>query len=290
MVDSSFQIPNPVETEQLLTQINEQLNQGKFNTQDGQLLQKMVESLGDQRGMIRLGFVEAFGEIGQPATPFLIDALAHHSNPVVRRSAGKGLAKIKDDSAIPTLINALLKDEDTVVRNSAAGALARMGAKAVPALLGVIEGDTPPAIKGLATWALEFLGIEAVDPLYAALNSDQAEVRTAVVGALANIATEHQDERFLTVLNAALQDQAIEVRLKAATALSQFSAEFALPYLLPLFDDPDLELTRTAILSVGKLGDRKALPDLKSKLADERVGIPQIAKIAISQIENNSTF
>ncbi|NET62397.1 MAG: hypothetical protein F6K47_41735, partial [Symploca sp. SIO2E6] len=45
---------------------------------------------------------------------------------------------------------------------------------------------------------------------------------------------------------------------------------------------------RTAILSLGKLGDSAALSHLQGKLADEQAGIPQVAKIAISQIESCS--
>ncbi|NER49392.1 MAG: HEAT repeat domain-containing protein [Symploca sp. SIO1A3] len=276
--------------EQLLAQINEQLAQGTFDATNSQLLQRMTEGLADGRGMIRLGLVEAFGEIGKPAAPFLLAALAHHPNPVVRRSAAKGLAKIDEPQAIPTLIDAMLKDEDTVVKGSAAGALSRRGAAAVPALLSVISGDYPKTAKGQAIWAVGLIGAEAIEQLYEAFQSEQVEVRTAVVGAIANIASssDHPDEGLEQVLVSALEDEAVEVRLEATTALSQFPPQFALPKLLPLLDDPNPELIRTAVLSLGKLGDTEALPHLQGKLADERVGIPQVTKIAISQIESSS--
>ena len=95
MVNISNQSPDPIETEQLLEQINEQLAQETFDLKDTVLLQKMVEALADRRGIIRLGFVEAFGKIGKPVTPFLSEALANHPNPVVRRSAGKGLVPLR---------------------------------------------------------------------------------------------------------------------------------------------------------------------------------------------------
>ncbi len=95
---------NPIDTEQFLELINERLAQNNFDSEDSELLRKMVESLADKRGLIRLGFVEAFGKIDKPATPFLLQSLANHVNPVVRRSSGKALAKIQDPLAIPTLI------------------------------------------------------------------------------------------------------------------------------------------------------------------------------------------
>merc|ERR1712178_451410 len=99
----------------------------------------MVEALADKRGLVRLSLVEAFGKIGQPAVPFLVEALTHHSNPVVRRSSAKALAKIRQPDTISHLIGAMVKDEDTVVRSSAAGALAGIGSAALPALEGIAK-------------------------------------------------------------------------------------------------------------------------------------------------------
>ena len=288
MANSSFQSPAPLETEQLLAEINEQLTQGTFDSKDSQRLQRMTEALADGRGMIRLGFVEAFGEIGKPAAPFLLEALAHHPNPVVRRSAAKGLAKIDEPAAIPSLIDAMLKDEDQVVKGSAAGALSRRGAPAVPALLEIIAGDDSETAKGQAIWALASIGAEASEQLYVAFQSEEIAVRSAVVGAIGNMASlsEDWDERFQPILVSALKDEAIEVRLEATIALSRLPTDFALPNLIPLLEDTNSELLGTAILSLGKLGDSGALPYLEVKLADERVEISQRAKIAISQIKN----
>jgi len=289
IVNSSSHFQAPLETENLLAEINEQLARGSFNVKDSQLLQRMTEALADSRGMIRFGFVEAFGAIGKSAAPFLLAALANHPNPVVRRSAAKGLAKIDEPAAIPVLIDALLKDEDTVVKGSAAGALARQGATAVPALLGVIAGACSDTAKGQATWALASIGSEATEQLYEAFQSEQIDVRTAVVAAIANIASssEDWDERFQEVLVSAVQDEAVEVRLEAAIAWSRLPAQFALPNLIPLLDDPDPELVQTAILSLGKLGESCSLPHLQAKLTDERVEIAKRAKIAISQIKSH---
>ena len=276
---------NILETEDLLEQINEELAQGTFNLQDSQLLQQMVQALADKRGMIRLGFVEAFGKIGQPAVPFLLEALKNHPNPVVRRSAAKGMAKIHDPQAIPALIHALLKDEDRVVNSSAAGALARMGAAAVPALLEIIAGDYPETAKGHATWAVSFIGAEATEQLYEAFKSNIVDIRVTVVSALANIVAEHGKERCGQVFMEALEDEAMEVRFEAIAALSHLPPQFALPHLIPLLENSNSELVRAAILSLGKLGADEALPHLR---AHEEGEMAPIAKIAISQIESVS--
>ena len=89
--------------------------------------------------------------------PFLLEAIANHPNPVVRRSCGKGLAKIGDPQEVPVLVRTLLYDEDTVARSSAARALAKMGPQAAEALLKVLAGEYPEAAKGHAAWAISRL-------------------------------------------------------------------------------------------------------------------------------------
>lgn len=122
---------SPEETDILLARVNQQLAANGFDSSDLTLIKQMVECLGDTRGMVRLGFAEALGQVGKPAVPFLLTALANHPNPVVRRAAAKTLTLIADPEAVPVLIKALLEDEDTVVKGSAIGALAGVGTERV---------------------------------------------------------------------------------------------------------------------------------------------------------------
>jgi len=85
-----------------------------FNPSDSELLKKMVECMGDSQGMVRLSLAETLGSIGKPATPFLVEALAHHPNPVVRRASAKTLTLICEAIVRTTLLEAFLQDEDRV--------------------------------------------------------------------------------------------------------------------------------------------------------------------------------
>ena len=131
---------NSEETDALYEVVRHQITGKTFdaatNAQDQTKLQQMVESLGDKRGITRLHFAEAIGAIGTSATRYLIEAVTHHPNPVVRRAAAKTLTLIGDPAAVPTLIHSLLNDPDTVVRTSVTGALAR-------------RTDTAGRLKGL---------------------------------------------------------------------------------------------------------------------------------------------
>ncbi|OLT62327.1 HEAT repeat domain-containing protein [Moorena bouillonii] len=286
MVTSETQPPAPSETDSLLADVNSQLAEGNVDITNPQQLKKMVESLADSRGMVRLGFVEAFGKIGKVASPFLLEALANHPNPVVRRSCGKALAKIRDPQAVPTLINALLNDEDTVVKSSAAGALARMGEAAVPKLIEVLESaDYPQTAKGHASWALAFIGSDAAEHLYQAIHSESEDVRMAVVGAIANLVDEPGNDQARDILLLALKDESVNVRAEAATSVSQLDPQLGVPNLIPLLEDPSQEVRRRVILSLGKLKDEAALPALTAKLSDQREEIRQLVKVAIAQIQ-----
>lgn len=84
------------ETDAFLKSVQAQLAAGAFDPTDQRQIVQMVESFGDSRGLTRLGFAEALGKVGKPATPALIDGLAEHENPVVRRACAKTMTLIAD--------------------------------------------------------------------------------------------------------------------------------------------------------------------------------------------------
>lgn len=278
------------QTDALLQMVNEQIALQTFDPNDNQLLKRMVESMGDYRGMVRLGFAEALGAVGKPATPFLREALSNHPNPVVRRASAKTLTLIADPIAIPDLVHALLNDEDTVVQGSAVGALAQIGEAAVPALLEILASpEHSESIKGHAAWALAFIGAEAKEHLYRAINSDSAEVRAAVVGAIAKIAQEDAEKGTFNILVDALSDPAENVRCEAAAVLGNLTYRPAMPNLVELLHHPDWESRKAAALALMKIGDTAAIEPLKGALTQEgEVAVQTVIKLAISQLERQS--
>ncbi|MBW4613322.1 MAG: HEAT repeat domain-containing protein [Desmonostoc vinosum HA7617-LM4] len=276
------------ENDALIEMVSDQITLDTFNPNDHELMKRMIEGLGDKRGMVRLRFAETLGEIGEPATPLLLEALANHSNVVVRRAAAKTLTIIADPTAVPALLHAFLNDEDTVVQGSAAGALARTGEAAVPALLEILASpEHPESTKGHAAWALAFIGSEAAEHLYKALNSNSVDVRCAAVGAIAHVAQEQADERACNVLVSSLTDPAEVIRTEAAAALGQINYPPAVPHLILALRDSSSEVKKAAVTSLGKTGDRTAIEPLQAALNDELEVVRLLAKLAISQIENH---
>ncbi|XZN93054.1 MAG: HEAT repeat domain-containing protein [Microcoleus sp.] len=275
------------ETDAFLREVTEKIDLDTFDPDDAESLQRLVECLGDTRGMTRLRFAETLAEIGEASTPFLLDGLANHANPVVRRAAAKTLTLIADPTAVPHLIHALLNDEDTVVKGSSIGALARIGEPSVQALLDILASkDLPESTIGHAAWALAFIGAEAKEYLYQAIASDSPVVRSAVVGAIAKVAQEEPKADLFEILVKSLTDVDVDVRCEAAAALGNLAYKPAIPNLLELLHHGDGESRRAAALSLMKVGDRSAIEPLQSALAKEsEVAIQGVIKLAISQIK-----
>ena len=278
------------ETDNLLQTVNKQIALENLDTNNHQLLKQMVESLGDSRGIVRLGFAEALGKVGKPAVPFLLEALTNHSNVVVRRASAKTLTLIGDPIAIATLINSLINDEDTVVKGSSVGALARTGKTAVPALLEILKSpERTESAKGHVAWALAFIGAEAKEQLYKAFDSDSPEVRSAIVGAISNFAEEKPEERALKLLVSSLSDSAVNVRSEAASALGKLKYQPAIPNLVELLHHNEAESRKAAALALMKIGDTSVIATLQNALNQEsEEAIAKLIKLAISQLEKQS--
>ncbi len=271
----------------LIVDVQKQQAAGAFDVHDESLIRQLVEGFNDTRGMKRLAFAEILGKVGKPATPALIEGLAHHENPTVRRACAKTMTLIADRATIPTLVHALLHDEDTVVQGSVVGALAVMSEAAAPVLLKIISSsDYPDSSRGLATWGLSLVGEAGADYLYQAVDAEQAEVRSAVVGALTSLVQEEEDPKALNEILRALKDLSPMVRSEAAAALGKLSDATVVPQLSTVLDDEDGDVRKTAAMALMKIGDGGAIAPLKTSL-DKEVDdtIQPVFKLAISQLE-----
>jgi len=271
----------------LILDVQQQQAAGTFDDADEALIVQLVEGFNDTRGMKRLAFAEILGKVGKPATPALIEGLANHDNPVVRRACAKTMTLIADTTTIPTLVNALLTDEDTVVHGSAVGALAVMGEEAAPVLLDIVaSNDYPDSSKGLATWGLSFVGTAGAAHLYEAIDSDKEEVRSAVIGALTTLVQESEDQQALGLILSGLSDVSAMVRSEAAAALGKLSNPTVVPHLTTVLVDKDVDVRKTAAMAMMKIGSGEAIAPLQNALSEERdeVVLP-VLRLAIAQLQ-----
>ena len=283
------------QTDALLEQVNEQITLDSFDPDNQEVLAQLVEYLGETRGMTRLRCAETLAEIGEPATPFLLEALANHTNVVIRRAAAKTLTLIADPVAVPNLLHAFLHDQDTVVQGSSVGAMARIGEPAVVSLLEVLgDSSLSESTKGHAAWALAFIGAEAKEHLYKALDSDSVDVRSAVIGAIAKVAQEEPKAELFEILIKALIDNDENVRCEAAAVLGNLAYQPAIPNLIELLHYQDPESRKSAALALMKIGVNRstdgeihiAISALEKALRSEsESGVKSIIKLAITQIQ-----
>ena len=274
----------------LVASVTDQITLDTFDPENHEVLRQLVEGMGDTRGMVRLRIAETLGEIGEPAVPFLLDGLANHENPVVRRAAAKTLTLIADPSTVPNLLHALLNDEDTVVRGSSVGAMARIGEPAVQALLEILAApERPESMKGHAAWALAFMGGEAKDLVFKEVNSPSPTVRAAVVGVISKVAQEEHDDEAYGLLIQALNDADVNVRCEAAAALGNAAYRPAGPSFLILLTHDNWETRKAAALGLMKIGEVSAIASLQSALETEtEASVKPIYTLAISQLERQS--
>jgi bilin biosynthesis protein len=278
-------------TDALIAMVTEQVMTHQFDGNDQALLSRLVEEgLGDTRGLVRLRFASTIGEIGEAATPVLVEALAHNKNEVIRRAAAKTLTLIGDPWAVPTLLHAFLHDDDQVVRSSAIGALARTGGElAVPPLLDILgDAQADETIKGHAAWALAFIGAETTEYLTPALKSDSLDVKCAVLGAIVKVIQDQPNPQLTELLIAALKDPEAIIRAEAASGLGQVNIIAALPDLVLACSDVDVNVRKAAVSAIGKVGDTSSLPTLQAALDDPEAVVKVLAKVAIGLLERRS--
>ena len=280
----------------LAKELKVQLHMGTISKADENFIQLIIAGLGDKRGNLRRTFAESLGAIGSAAVPGLRNALLHHSNVTVRRSAAKALKLVGDSSALPYLLQALINDEDPVVQGSSAGAMAIFGEDAVQHLLKVLVNPNSTAMQcGLASWGLSFIGAKAPNALREAAQSESAVIRAAAVAALGEQIQYLGDQIARDLVIKALDDSAIEVRAEATTLLGKLDdPSWAKPLLLEKLFDANAEVRKQAALSLMKLKVKEAIEDLqKISLIEKDTRVINVLQLAINElrkIEPGSQF
>ena len=256
---------------------------------------RSADRITDEAGAaaVRAAAVEAFGRIGAPGLPTLVEALRdRHAR--LRETAIGALGAIGGPESVSALA-AMVDDDRSSVRRAAVSALARAaGPAAVPALKRVL-GHKDPASRRTAAEALASVrDAAAVDALRGALADGDRQVRDAAVGALASIATPEA----VAALVEGLHTEDREMKAAAAAGLASFewtprdtvqravhatihgrfdeaaaAGPTAVPPLVAALADRDPDRRRGAVAALGRLGVAAAAVPIAAlfKDADPRV-------------------
>jgi HEAT repeat protein len=151
--------------------------------------------------------VTALGWIGEVDVVEPLLSAINHSDPAIRRSAINSLARIKQVNNVEPIVIAL-NDENSAVRKAAVTAL------------------------------LEIQGEEAIDDVRILLDDTDVWVRYHTINAIGT----HGCKHFAIYIMPCLDDGQDIIRIAAAKALSQIGGKDALPALLKLQKEKNLDV------------------------------------------------
>ena len=153
-------------------------------------------------------------------------------------------------------------------------------------------------VKKAARAELDRIGAHGLRPLLEALRDDkdqsQQRIAVQVLGGLGNkgaaaplvhMARQEppKDQRHLGTLAETLDR---EVRVDALVAAGRLGDPSVLADVLPLMDNPELAMREAATFTLGRSGDRRAVPALVKALGYSRPSVRQLACLGLAQIDD----
>jgi len=236
----------------------------------------MLNLLLDDDPAQRRGAAWALGMIDDCAgVPGLVAALTD-SDMMVRMEAAASLGKIADPTARPFLQRAL-HDDNWEIREAVADAIEKLG---VIVTASVSNDPVPTAAPPVTPPRISTTDIAK---LLAALNHDNWQVRRSAVEGLAK----SNNPSVVPALLEVLHDEDSHVRHAAVKALELHPDDAVVEALVGAFRDSDYLVSDTAASVVSRIG-KPAVPALLTLLQDENVDVKGLAVETLAQIGDHS--
>ncbi len=294
---------------------------GKMTQNRDRTVPALIAALGDPEWTVRHNATLSLREIGTAAVPALQTALqtenvlqhAHvlqvllsidsshaagvmpgllklltHESADVRSMAvmSTGLAGSAGGAAVPGLI-ALLDHPEAELRQQVMAALTKIGppasSAALPKLISLLHLEKDKWNRIAAALALGALGRdhpEVISALLKALTENDSRVRSYCASALTQIGPQA-----VPTLQAQLQSSDPRLRKLCAASLGNMGAAAASTAgsLLPLLNDPDIEVRAAAIDALGMIGDASHTVTLAMKKARDHESTDSVLKARYAQ-------
>lgn len=222
----------------------------------------------------------------------------------VRSEAIEGLWESEEPSLIDPLINMLEQDSSEKVQIAAAMALSKFAmlaeygklssahtTKICKALLGVISDKSRSVeVQRRVLEAAAPLSLPQVkEAISEAYRSPDTRLKVSSIYSMGKSC----DLCWLSILLKELNNADAEIRYEAAGACGELEEDEAVPQLIELIDDSDIDVQLAAIQSLGKIGGTNAKECLKQCLDSPSVAIHQAAEQALQELavqEDLSSF
>lgn len=225
-------------------------------------IRMLVENLATADEAVARTMSGTLKEVGQVATPQLLEQLEGQASEAERVRILEVLASVGDGRALPALLR-LLADPSLVVQQTLIRTLAAYLPDCIAGLIETVVGHREEPVAIRAQQALGSLGVQVVAPVIAAL-TPLVHGRTPL---LVRVLAQVEDARAVSPLIALLGDPQAEVALHLAIvqALGRFADERAIRPLVDLLEQSNLLLSEEAINALSNLGDL-ACPELIARL------------------------
>ena len=214
----------------------------------------------------------------------------------VRQKAIAGLWEVEDRSLIVSLVELLKSDVSGQVRASAAIALGKFASLAQDRKILTRDGDL---VKGTLMKALEDeiewlevrrRALESVAPFNTpdingyiewAYDSEDLNLKCSAIYAMGKTG----EPRWLTLLFRESQNASPSIRYEAANACGDINEEEAVPHLIPLLNDDDLQVQLATIDALGTIGGSLAKRALRRCLKNGDPALEEAAKAALESVQ-----
>lgn len=173
---------------------------------------------------------------------------------------------------VPRLI-ALLQDPNPDLRQTAALSLGKIASAEARSGLMLALHDTDPLVRQYSAWGLGHLGghesAEVISALIVLLEDPVPAVAHASATAIGSLgAGLSAITRLLTIL----REGSVQARRSAITSLGLIESPLAYDGLLKALEDSNAGVRQEAIVALGELGDRRAVPAIETRLRHDTSG------------------
>ena len=255
---------------------------GLGRTGDKEVIPLIQPFLEDEQPMVQVTAAGALYRLGRRENWTRIERAALSQDGYERGAAMRILGKSADPRAIPILVNGM-QDHQPTIRVASASGLGQLGlSEAVPYLVEALTKGIP-ALRTAAAVSLGKLGAkEAIPLLKKSLHDRDPGVQAAVVDALLRLGIPYHVVD-LTVMNL-IGHKNPGLRSGAAKALANGQIRDVMGPIILLLKDPVPRPRITAVRTLGRVGGREVLPQLKIALGDSDQAVQVTAAGAIARI------
>lgn len=213
-------------------------------------------------------------EVGQVATPHLLEQLLNQPAEAERVRILEVLASLGDPRALPTLLS-LLEDDSLAVQQALAITLAVYVPTCIPGLINKVLRHTNELVAARAEQILSELGIVVAELVVQALHPQVAGRTHLLVHVLEHVRAEQATPTLIALLESSPTEVALTLAL--VQALGKLANKRAIRPLLTILDSDDPLLSEGALNALSGLGEL-ACDDLLARLATPEK-TPLVARI-----------